>query len=164
MNRKVSDQLIDARSILQQVLEDLGLTSGFSRHNIIHLWPSIVNTTIARHTKAERISGSTLHVVVDSSVWMNEMANVKKILLGKINACLGKDAAPLTDIRFQQRSWARHKEAPAAASVVEPELDRNEMRLIEKSLEPIQNDDLRNVLARIREKDLRLNRKRRRNA
>jgi hypothetical protein len=159
MTREVLNQPIAAGSVVEKVLEGLGLTSAFSRHNVVRLWPSIVNKTIARHAKAERISGSTLHVIVDSSVWMNEMANLKIVLLGKINACLGKGAAPLTDIRFQQRSWARDQ-AGTAENPIEPEVDQQELRLVQKSLETIQNEDLKHTLARIREKDLRLKRRR----
>jgi predicted nucleic acid-binding Zn ribbon protein len=160
MTREVFNPPTTAGSVLEKVLEGLGLTAAFSRHNVIRLWPSIVNKTVARHAKAARVSGSTLHVIVDSSVWMNEMATLKKVLLSKINACLDKGAPPLTDIRFQQGSWAREQDAETAVSSLEPEMDEKELRLIQKSLESIRSEDLKHTLARIREKDLRLKRRR----
>ena len=162
MNREILSQPISARSVLGQVLEHFGLTAGFSRHNIVNLWPSIVNETVARHAKADRISGSTLHVIVDSSVWMNEMGALKKVLLSKINACLDKGAAPISDIRYQQRSWARDQDSKTAIPV-EPEIDQKELRVIQKLLEPIKNEDLRCVIKRVREKDWRLKRRRSKN-
>ena len=55
---------------------------------------------MAAHATAEAVSGSTLQVSTDSSVWMNELAAIKTVLLKKINTCLPDDVPPITDIRF----------------------------------------------------------------
>jgi len=159
MKREVLNKPLSAGSILHQVLDRYGLKAALSRHNILNMWPTIVNPAVARHAKAERLSGSTLHVVVDSSVWMNELAALKNVLLNKINACLENGAAPITDIRFQQRSWAKNDEAkPTASPQYKP--TEQDIRRVQQILEPVKNEDLKSMLNRILEKDLDLKRSR----
>ncbi len=141
-----------AGQVLRNVVGGLGLQSGLSRHRVIHLWPRIVEPTVARHAKAERITGGTLHVIVDSSVWMFELATIKDLLLEKVNACLEKGVARITDIRFSQRSWGMQppKEQPELPT---PQLGQQDLRIVGQILEPIKDDALKTLLQRILEKD-----------
>jgi len=155
MKRRRRKNLVSAGSVLRRVLDRYGLNTSLSRHNIVSLWPKIVDSTVARHVQAEKVTGSTLHLVVDSSVWMNELAAMKHVLLEKVNACLEPDAARITDIRFQQRSWARVAEEPIERPLP-PAPTEQDLRIARTILEPVKDEDLREVLSRLLEKDRKL--------
>jgi predicted nucleic acid-binding Zn ribbon protein len=154
MKRRRLKNPVSAGSVLGKVLTQLGLSPSISKHNIVQLWPRIVDSAVSRHAKAEKVVGSTLHVIVDSSVWMNELAAVKNVLIDKVNARIRSEAAKITDIRFQQRSWAKERPQPAHAGTPPPrELTEKEVRLVRTLLEPVKDDRLKALLKRILEKD-----------
>jgi predicted nucleic acid-binding Zn ribbon protein len=155
MKRKSLKNPVLAGTALKKALERHGLKEAVSRHSIVSLWPKIVAEGIARHAKAEKIVGSTLYVAVDSSGWMNELAAVKHVLLQKVNSHLERGIAPITDIRFSQRSWAKAPE-PVPPAEDPPPPDERETRIRDRMLEPIQDDELKRTLERILEKDRKL--------
>lgn len=141
---------------MQQLLSQYGLTRGYSRHQVLHLWPKIVNPTIARHARIERLAGNTIHVAVDSSVWMNEMAALKGVLLQKVNACLHPKAAQFEEIRFFQRSSFPSAEERNPQEETVRGLDPADQQRVRTLLEPLRNEDIRSLMTRIIEKDLQL--------
>lgn len=153
MKRSGPSKPVSAGSLVDGVLEGLGLRRGLSRHSVVQLWPKIVDTTVARHTKCEKLVDSTLYVLVDSSVWMNELAALKRVLLDKVNGCLEPGTPKITDIRFQQRSWAKSadetQESPAPDA---PPTEENK-RMVRRALEPVKDEHLKKALERILEKD-----------
>ena len=153
MKRNRLKSPMTAGSVLGKVLGKLGLDSSISKHNVVRLWPKIVDAVVSKHAKAEKIVGSTLHVIVDSSVWMNELAALKNIILYKVNSRIKSESSRITDIRFHQRSWA--KECPREPDDPHPpaELAEKDVRLIRMMLEPVKNEQMRAVLKRILEKD-----------
>lgn len=144
---------VTAGSVLRGVVGSLGLQAGLSRHRVLQMWPKIVEPTVARHAKAERVTGGTLHVAVDSSVWMFELATIKDLLLEKVNACLDPGAARITDIRFAQRSWIAPKPPESLPARPLPSLNENDLRAVDRILAPIKDESLKAVLQRILEKD-----------
>jgi hypothetical protein len=155
MGRKKIRDAVPVGSILDDVFHRMGLKPALSRQNIIYLWPKLVNSAVARHAVAEKIVGSTLHVVVDSSVWMNELAAIKDVLLGKVNSCLKSSAAPITDIRFFQRSSLK-RSGTRTTPRVNRELSDDDLRMIRGALEPVKDEALRTILKELLEKDRRL--------
>jgi predicted nucleic acid-binding Zn ribbon protein len=152
MNRKRLKNPVSAGMVLGNVLNGLGLSEAVSRHRIVHLWPKIVDTAVARHAKAVKISGSLLHVVVDSSVWMNELVAMKGVLIQKLNASLPRGTSGITDIRFRQRSWAK-EQLPEPVRPEPPGPDEADARQVRQILEPVTDEHVRSLLARILEKD-----------
>jgi hypothetical protein len=152
MTKRDKGRPVTADAVVRSVVSRLGLQPGLSRHSVLHLWPRIVEPTVAGHARAERITGGTLHVVVDSSVWMFELATIKNLLLKKVNACLETGAAQITDIRFSQRSWTKQK-TKEAPDIHLPKLGEQDLRIVGQILEPIKDDTLKTLLQRILEKD-----------
>jgi predicted nucleic acid-binding Zn ribbon protein len=146
---------VAAGSALSSALSGLGLQAALSRHNVIQLWPKIVEAPVSSHAQAEKLVGSTLYVVVDSSVWMNEISAIKNVLLEKINSCLPPRVAPITDIRFHQRSWAGAKALEPRSCAPSPPTDKD-VRMARQVLEPVRDEHLKAVLQRILEKDRQL--------
>jgi predicted nucleic acid-binding Zn ribbon protein len=155
MKYNINKQPVAAGTALRNALSGMGLQAALSRHNVIQLWPKIVDAPVSSHARAEKLVGSTLYVVVDSSVWMNEIAAIKNVLLEKINSCLPPRVAPITDIRFHQRSWAGTKTPEPRTSNLSPPTDKD-VRMARQVLEPVMDERLRAVLKRILEKDRQL--------
>jgi hypothetical protein len=152
MKRNRLREPVKAGSVLGKLLSEFGLQNALSKHALIKLWPKIVDAPIARHAKAERVVGSTLHVIVDSSVWMNELSAVKSVLIEKLNEHVKGGEAAITEIRFQQRSWA--KEEPQTHSNTQPQkLTPEDARMVRTLLEPVRDAGVRKVIKRILEKD-----------
>lgn len=145
---------LKAGVVINQVLEGLGLQPALARHQIVRLWPRIMNSAITAHSEAEKLTGGTLHILVDSSVWMNELSANRTAILKRVNANLPRGATPITDLRFRQSSLTNkpatpppeEKEAPTALS----EADRKKHQII---LDPVKDNQLRAILRRILEKD-----------
>jgi len=155
LKREPANTPVSAATVMQQLLNKFGLSRGYSRHQALYLWPKIVNPTIARHARIEKLAGNTIHVAVDSSVWMSEMASLKSVLLQKVNACLHPKAAQFEEIRFFQRSsFFPAKES--GLSVTVRTLDPREQQKVRALLEPLRNEDIRSLMNRILEKDLQL--------
>ena len=149
-DRSVSPQ--SAGEVLSTLLAHLGLSGALARHSVVADWPRIVEPSIARHAKAQKIVDSTLHVLVSSSVWMHELAALKTVLLGKINSKLPPGTPPIKDIHFCQRSWVGKahempRESPPA------EADESHLAAVCKILEPLRDEELKSIMARILEKD-----------
>jgi hypothetical protein len=141
-------------SILRGLLKHMGLSSGVSRHGVLERWPKIVGPRIARHAKAERISGGTLFIAVDSSAWMHALVAMKQNLLDKVNAHVPPDVAPFTEIRFAQRSWAASPEPAARPAEPEPPAPtESELRIRDQLLAPVRDEGLREVIRRLWERD-----------
>jgi len=147
---------VPAGAVLRTALNRLGLHAAFSRHSVIQLWPKIVEAPVSSHAQAVKLVGSTLYVVVDSSVWMNEISAIKNVILEKINSSLPPRVSQITDIRFHQRSWAGAKatDEPLACPP-SPPTDKD-IRMARQVLEPLKDEHLKAVLQRILEKDRQL--------
>jgi hypothetical protein len=163
VNQKKLDAPVPAGDLVNYLLKKFGLSGTLNRHRIVELWPKIVDSSVARHAKAVGLNGPVLHVIVDSSVWMNELSALREILLRKINAALDENSLPITDIRFRHRSWASSTESPEKAEIQETvNLSDEDHMFIEWVLQPVSNDEVRSSLKMLLEKD-RVLRKRRRN-
>jgi hypothetical protein len=159
MKKKTKSAVKTVGSVLREALQRMGLEAPLARYNIARLWPKIVDSAIARHAKVESVSGSTLFLAVDSSVWMNEMSAIRNLLLEKVNASLPPDAAPFTEIRFMQRSWAKAPE-PKRPKPQPPEMTDQESRVIGKIVESVKDPDLKTILQKLLDQDRKLKWKR----
>ncbi|MBM3301050.1 MAG: DUF721 domain-containing protein, partial [Deltaproteobacteria bacterium] len=136
MKPGTSQEPQSARAILLTLLKKRGLYTALSRHSVVTDWPKLVGPTLAAHARAEKVSGSTLFVIVDSSVWMHELAGLKRVLLDKVNGNLPEGAPPIDDIRFCQRSWASPSVGPPAEPSP-PEPDSTDHATVIQLLEPV---------------------------
>ena len=55
------------------LMKGLGLDEQHWIATLSSEWQEIVGSAVGKHTKPGRISGTTLYVFVDSSVWLNEL-------------------------------------------------------------------------------------------
>ncbi len=160
MKRRNTEDPVRVATVLEEVLDRYGLSAALSKHNLVNLWPKVVDERVLRHAKAEKVAGSVLHVIVDSSVWMNELSGIKTVLLEKLNAHLSPEASPLTDIRFQQRSWAKQEPAETVMVSPPPPPSRRDEARVRQAIEPVKDPKLQRVFKRLMEKDRQLKHRR----
>ncbi|MBI5198170.1 MAG: DUF721 domain-containing protein [Nitrospirae bacterium] len=79
-------KLTPVSGILARVIRQYGLEGKFREHQLLQEWSGIVGETIARHTRPEEIRFKKLHLVVDSSAWMQQLTFFKKEIIDKVNA------------------------------------------------------------------------------
>ncbi|MGC8659460.1 MAG: DUF721 domain-containing protein [Desulfomonilaceae bacterium] len=159
MKRKGLTRPAAAGSVLLNTLRRMGLGSALSRQSIVTRWPRIVDSVIAKHARAERLVGDTLHVYVDSSVWMNELAAVKLVLLEKINSKIDPEAPKIKDIRFSQTTWRRGEFAKENTRPGPPSIemapDTTAIEVSISNINSIKNTEIRRIVERIIRKDAR---------
>jgi hypothetical protein len=144
-------------AVIESELQKIDQHENLSRHSIVELWPEIVKETIARHSRAEKVSGETLYVVVDSSAWMNELSALKNIIISKVNEHIAAPAKPIRDIKFRQRSWLVEKKATVSRDSTHiPPVSKTEDLLIKKLIENVTNEELRKKFSEMLEKDRKL--------
>ena len=69
---------------------------------LLELWPDIVGTVAAKHTRPLSIQRDVLQVATSSAAWAQNMTFGRTALLLKLNQNLSE---PLVDIRFSTKDW-----------------------------------------------------------
>jgi hypothetical protein len=94
--------------VLKRILSsnpDLG--KGLEEARVLELWPEAIGESIAKHSKAVQIKGTTLFISVEKPVWRQELHSNKTLVLQKLNRHLRARLGPprsgqewVTDIFF----------------------------------------------------------------
>jgi hypothetical protein len=115
-------------------------------------WSQIVGNPLAEHTFPLHLRFRKLTLLVDSPAWMQELCYLQPELLRRLQEALGDSV--LSEIRFTVGSFPR-KDAPdqGAAENLKP-LSNEELSLIQESLRPIKNPDVKESLRRLMERAL----------
>jgi hypothetical protein len=71
-------------AVLDRIAPRLGLQAKLWELRLRQRWPSILGEMIAAHTAPERIRFKKLYVLVESSVWSQQLTFLKRELLDKI--------------------------------------------------------------------------------
>lgn len=66
------------------VLRQLGLNRDLEIQRLLKVWPELVESRIAAHTRAVELEKDVLIVVVDSPVWMTQLCFLKGQILKRI--------------------------------------------------------------------------------
>ncbi len=86
--------------ILGHVLHEQGLAPRLHTHRVIAYWAEFAGEEIARRSRAVSLEEGTLHVVVDSPAWMQELHMRKDSLKEKINEKLGSEEVQVIRLRL----------------------------------------------------------------
>jgi hypothetical protein len=76
-------------SALDDLAQRFGLSVKLLEHRLQRQWPAIVGEHVAAHTRPESIRFKKLHVIADSSVWVQQLAFLKPSLIESINTAAG---------------------------------------------------------------------------
>lgn len=93
-------------NILPQALQKFGLKVGIEQHRALIIWEQVVGKGIASHTKPGWMTNGILWVIVDDSIWHQELEFLKPQIIEKLNQHL--DNSKIRGIKFiQKRSYRR---------------------------------------------------------
>lgn len=87
------------KSILEDVFRKQNLESKLKDYHVFDIWEEVVGPRIARHTRPKRFQDRILWVVVDTTVWMQQLAFLEGKIREKLNQAVG--SARIEKIRFQ---------------------------------------------------------------
>tara|TARA_B100000315_G_C14545687_1_gene573104 strand:+ start:1146 stop:1499 length:354 start_codon:yes stop_codon:yes gene_type:complete len=65
-------------------IRNCGFEGKLRERNLLNRWDEIVGEPISSHTRPDTIRFGTLHVVVDSSAWLQQLTFLKPELIRKI--------------------------------------------------------------------------------
>ena len=91
-----SGPLVSFGTILSTVAKQLGLEQRLVELRIQQQWPALVGEPIGSHTWPVQIRFHKLYLLVENSVWLQQLTFLKPALLAKLNAEAGSEL--LTDI------------------------------------------------------------------
>ncbi len=91
-----SGPLVSLGTILSSVAKQFGLETRLVELRIQQQWPALVGEPIGSHTWPVQIRFHKLYLLVENSVWLQQLTFLKPALLAKLNAEAGSEL--LTDI------------------------------------------------------------------
>jgi predicted nucleic acid-binding Zn ribbon protein len=81
---------ISVGDVLVSLARRYGFQSKLFEARLQERWPSIAGETIAGHTRPEMIRFKRLYLLVENSVWLQQLTFLKPGLIDKINTAAGK--------------------------------------------------------------------------
>jgi len=136
------------KSILEDVLKKQNLESKLKGYHAFDVWEEVVGPRVARHTQPKRFQDHVLWVVVDTTVWMQQLAFLEGKIKEKLNQAIG--SSMIEKIRFQigELTCLPKEESESAVS---PEwrkatIDDNVKKNIEKELAGVSDEELKGRL------------------
>jgi hypothetical protein len=77
--------------VLRQFTQTHKLEKGLDNAQIVALWTDLLGPGVQAYTESVRLSGSTLHVKLSSSVLREELAYGKENIISMLNEALKKE-------------------------------------------------------------------------
>ncbi|MBI5238545.1 MAG: DUF721 domain-containing protein [Deltaproteobacteria bacterium] len=141
-------------SIILNSYGALGIEAKVREHKIKKLWKEAAGPGLNAVSEPARLIGKTLYCAVSSPVWMTELSYRKKEIIGTLNDRL--KGAFITDIiiRHGDVSNIYQEEVPPATALKAAEVTEEQRRFIEETVEPVKDQELKEVIKRAMEKAL----------
>jgi hypothetical protein len=98
-------------AVLATVAKRLGLETKLLEFQLRRDWPRIVGQPIAAHTRPDQIRFKKLYLLVENSVWMQQLTFLKPALLAKINEAAGTELVTEIVLRIAELGSATSKES-----------------------------------------------------
>jgi predicted nucleic acid-binding Zn ribbon protein len=138
---------ISLQAALDAVLREFGLTTGIINATIHRIWPKVVGEEVARKSRPGLLKNGRLQVFVTDSVWLQQLSMLKPKLLETLKAHLG---APIVqDLFFTLGMPLASQGTDSPPRRREAQLSPADEARIEELLQPLQDLECREVLARI---------------
>jgi len=137
-----------AGTLLNQFLEQSGLSGKLRAYESWQVWNEVVGQQIAAHAQPAKIRDGVLEVRVDQAVWMQQLQLLKPKILARLNERLGEQV--IRDIFWRRGSV----EGPSPGAIAPPPsppppLPTEEMFRIEKIVHLLDDAELREQLRQI---------------
>lgn len=132
--------------ILKGIIKDFGLEKGIAGALLQIRWREIVGPQIASHTYPAEIRFDTLHLTVDSAVWMHQLSFLKQEIIEKCNRILGK--ASIRKIQLRTGPLPPPLDPPLEAPALKGKCTVEEEGFIEQQVSSIPDAALKEVVRR----------------
>lgn len=138
---------------IEKLLNARGWSGRLKEYRVLGLWDRIVGAGISAHAQPASIRGKKLTVIVDSSVWMQQLSLLKPELMEKLNRGLGENAVDGITLKLGDvgRKGVVEERKPVRQRI----LGEEERKRIDAYVREIGDEELRDRLKRLIEKDLR---------
>lgn len=149
-------QAAPAGELLDKLFKGLGLHERLQQYRALIIWDEVVGPQIAARTRPVRIREGILEVNVDQPTWMQQLQLMKPKILAQLNAELGK--APIKDLFLKRGPLKVHVDKPSAAPPAwrMVQLDEREKQQVDDLLTAVEDDELREEMAKFLQKQMRL--------
>lgn len=124
-----SGPLVSFGTILSSVAKQLGLETRLVEVRIQQQWPGLVGEPISSHTWPVQIRFHKLYLLVENSVWLQQLTFLKPALLAKLNAEAGSEL--LTDIVLRVGEIPSQQPDPAPTTPAPPKATASDQELAE---------------------------------
>lgn len=138
---------------IEKLLSARGMAARLREYRVIGMWDRCVGAGIARHARPATIRAGKLTVIVDSSAWMQQLSLLRPQIIGKLNSALGEEA--VAGIALKLGEVERRAASAKPGPVSRRDLGAEELQRIEGYVRAIADQDLRDRLRRLIERDLR---------
>lgn len=143
-------------SSISPVIKNLAQSFGWEKAIAAALlearWNEVVGEPIASHTRPDEIRFDTLHILVDSAVWLHELSFLKKALIEKVNRFLGKNG--IRNIHFKIGPLPPREVSPQNLPALPAELGEEEAALLNQLLSSVSDEDLKRAIQKALRKHL----------
>jgi hypothetical protein len=144
---------IDKLSVtIDKILKSRGMQSRLQEYRISGQWARTVGLAIARHAQPLTLRGGRLVLIVDSPAWMQQLSLMRPEIIEKLNHNVG--AQTVREITLKLGEIASSPMQSPAGERIPAEITPEERQRIEQSLHVIDDDDIRDAIKRMIEKDL----------
>lgn len=128
---------------------NLGIPARIREYTVKKIWAGCVGPAISKKTSPVRLIGQTLYCSAASPAWLTELNYQKKDIIERINASIGEEAVAQIIFRIGKVVPTPDKDASTGPSRA---LTDEEKGFIEKTAEPVPDEDLKALIKRAFEK------------
>jgi len=137
---------------IEKLLNVRGWSGRLKEYRVLGIWDRVVGAGISAHAQPATIRGKKLTVIVDSSVWMQQLSLLRPEIVEKLNRSLGENAVEGISLKLGE---VNRQGSPAERKAVSRRsLGAEERKRIDEYVRAIGDEDLRNRLKHLIEKDL----------
>jgi predicted nucleic acid-binding Zn ribbon protein len=136
-------------TILSGLAKRLGLESRLLELRIQHHWRDLVGEPIASHTWPDQIRFKKLYLVVQNSVWLQQLTFLKPTLLAKLNAEAGTNFITEIVLRVGEIPSFDQPSASVAAAASQPSVSEAALTEASAHAASVKDPDLRTRLTQV---------------
>ncbi|HPC01887.1 MAG TPA: DUF721 domain-containing protein [Syntrophales bacterium] len=156
--RTAKPRLQPLGEVLHGFLKKEGLPQVVGDRRLKEVWDQAVGPQVAAQTFPDRVRGDTLFVRVSSSVWLHQLQFLKDEIREKFNQFWG--AGPVQNIRLhvgEMPPSGAKKKRPEGGPEPPPAvpLGARDRERIAEAVSPVKDEELRRVIQRAMEAELR---------
>jgi len=142
-------------NILQGILKKHNINIASEEQHLLEVWYKAVGPQISAQTRPDKLRRNTLFVKVSSSVWMQQLHNLKSDIIEKVNHLMGKEL--VRNIHYsigEIPSTLPKKSHPELFSPESYPLKDKDKKLIEESTSSVADKELKEILKSVMAKNI----------